>query len=116
MLEFYRELLKLRKTISALAQTDENRVAVNGHPNEKILAVERWRSEHRALMIANLGAVENSVALSLAQRHWRKIFDSAAPKWRGSGGALPDELDGGNVCQFTIGDHSVALYLTEDVS
>jgi hypothetical protein len=67
-------------------------------------------------MVANLGAAENSVAVSITQRHWRKAFDSAAPQWRGSGGVLPDELDGGNDCQFSIGAHSVVLYLTEDVS
>jgi maltooligosyltrehalose trehalohydrolase len=116
LLEFYRGLLKLRKTIPALAQTDKDRMAVNGYPKEKILAVERWCSEHRALMVANLGAAENSVAVSITQRHWRKAFDSAAPQWRGSAGVLPDELDGGNDCQFSIGAHSVVLYLTEDVS
>ncbi len=91
-------------------------MAVNGYPNEKILAVERWCSEHRALMVANLGAAENSVAVSITQRHWRKVFDSAAPQWRGSGSALPEEFDGGNDCQFSIAAHSVVLYLTEDVS
>ena len=116
LLEFYRELLKLRKTIPALAQTDKDRMAVTGYPNEKILAVERWCSEDRALMVANLGAADNFVAVSITQRHWRKVFDSAKPQWRGSGGALPDELDGGNDCQFSIAAHSVVLYLTEDVS
>ena len=116
LLEFYRGLLKLRKTIPALAQTDKDSMAVNGYPNEKILAVERWCREHRALMVANLGAAENSVAVSIAQRHWRKVFDSAARNWRGSGGALPDEIDVGSDGQFTIGAHSLALYLTEDVS
>jgi maltooligosyltrehalose trehalohydrolase len=115
LLEFYRELLRLRKTIPALAQTDKDSMAVGGHSNEKILAVERWCREHSALMIANVGAAENSVALPIAQRHWRKVLDSAASKWRGAGGALPDDLDGGKDCSFTIGAHSVALYLEENV-
>ena len=116
LLEFYRELIRLRKTILALARSDKDDLEVKDYPNEKVLAVERWCGEDRALMLAHVGVGEKSVRLSLARGRWRKVLDSGAPKWRGEGSALPDQFDGGTDFGFRIGAHTVALYRRENVS
>ena len=116
LLNFYRELIRLRKTIPALARSDKEGMNVQDWPSKKILACERWCDEDRALMLANTGAEKNSAPMVLAPGHWRKILDSAALTWRGAGSALPDELDGGSGHRFTIAPHAVALYRRENAS
>ncbi|MGH7854531.1 MAG: DUF3459 domain-containing protein, partial [Candidatus Binatia bacterium] len=114
LLEFYRQLIRLRKTIPALARSDKEQMTVRDFSSEKILAVERWCGEDRVLMLTNLGAAENSAAVPLAPGRWRKYLDSAAPRWRGAGSALADEIDGAKDRRFMIAPHTVALYRREN--
>jgi maltooligosyltrehalose trehalohydrolase len=113
LLEFYRELIRLRKTIPALACSDKEEMAVQGFPHEKILAVERRHAEDRVLVLANIGEGENSAPLILAAGRWRRILDSAEPSWRGPGSALADEFDGGREQQFRLTPSAVAVYRRE---
>ncbi|HEX9788452.1 MAG TPA: malto-oligosyltrehalose trehalohydrolase [Candidatus Binatia bacterium] len=114
LLDFYRELIRLRKTIAALARGDKDGMEVTGHSVEKILAVERWHGQDRALLLANLAGAERSVETPFAGGRWRKALDSAAPKWRGLGSALPDALEGGQPCRLTLGASTIALFRREN--
>ena len=116
LLEFYRELIGLRKRLPALARSDKNGMEVKGYSNEKVLAVERWRAEDRAFMLANLGDVETSVEVFSTGGHWRKILDSAASRWRGPGSPLADDFGGGKCCRVTLGAHTVALFRRENAA
>ena len=116
LLEFYRELISLRKSLPALARSDKDGMEVKGYSSEKILAVERWRAEDRVLMLANLGDLEKSVEVSPACGRWRKVLDSAASKWLGPGGTLADNFDGGKNCRVTLGAHTVALFRRENAT
>jgi maltooligosyltrehalose trehalohydrolase len=116
LLEYYRELIRLRKTIAALARSDKDSMEVKEYSNQKILAVERWCREDRALMLANPGEEKKSIDVPLTGGRWRKVLDSAAPTWRGDGAVLPEDVDGGKDCRFTIGAHNVGLYRRESVS
>jgi maltooligosyltrehalose trehalohydrolase len=110
LLEFYRELIALRKNLSALAHSDKDSMEVRDFSDAKILTVERWCGADRALMLANLGDSENSVELGLTMARWRKVLDSAAPAWRGAGSVLADNIAGGGNSRSTVGAHGIALY------
>ena len=116
LLEFYRELVRLRKTIPALARSDKQQMAVRDHSSEKILTVERWHGEDRVLMVANIGAGENSVTVPLESQRRRKVLDSAAPHWRGAGSTLADQLDSGKEHRLTIAPCAIALYRRESAA
>ena len=113
VLEFYRELIMLRKSVPALARANKDNMKVIGYSDEKILAVERWCGEDRALMLVNLRDDTSSIQLPLSAGRWRKIIDSAAPRWRGKGGTLPDVWDSGENLSLALGAHTVALYRRE---
>jgi maltooligosyltrehalose trehalohydrolase len=112
LLEFYRELITLRKTVPALARAVKDEMNVIGDSHEQVLAVERWCGEDRALLLAHLRDDTSSVQLPLPAGSWRKIIDSAAPKWRGKGATLLDVWHAGE--NLTIGPHTVALYRREE--
>jgi maltooligosyltrehalose trehalohydrolase len=113
LLEFYRELIHLRKVIPALARSDKEHMTVREFSSEKILVVERWWGQDRVFMVANLSDVERPADAALAVGHWRKAVDSSASKWRGPGSALSDGLDGGKDHRLTIAPSAIALYHRE---
>ncbi len=80
---------------------------------ESILTVERWCGEDRALMLANLSGVERPADVTLAAGRWHKAVDSSAPRWRGAGSALSDEIEGGKDHRFVIAPSTIALYHRE---
>jgi maltooligosyltrehalose trehalohydrolase len=116
LLQFYRELIRLRKTIPALGCADKDCMEVKGFSKANILLAERWCRDDRALMLANLSPVEESAKLWLADGRWRKVLDSGAAKWRGDGSALAEAVEGGNDYRFPMGAHNVALYRREHPS
>ncbi len=116
LLAFYRELISLRKSLPALAHAGKEGTEVKGYSNEKILAVERWCAEDRALMLANLGDVENSVEIFLGRGRWHRVLDSAAPRWHGRGSVLADNLGGGKNCRVALGAYTLALFRREDAA
>jgi maltooligosyltrehalose trehalohydrolase len=114
LLDFYRELLRLRKSVPAIAETDKESMSVTADAQEKTLAVERRRGGGRALLIANLGDSDGSIVLGGAPGGWRKVLDSAAPQWRGPGSALPEEFAGSQDCRLSLGARALALYCGEE--
>ena len=54
LLEFYRELIRLRKTLPALEHLAKESMEVVGCDHEKVLVVQRWHGTERALLVANL--------------------------------------------------------------
>jgi maltooligosyltrehalose trehalohydrolase len=116
LLDFYRELISLRKTIAALARADKDTMEVTGYSVAKILQVERWSDQDRALMLANLSDAKKSVEIRLADGTWRKRLDSAAPKWRGPGSLLPDTFAGGPAVRLSLGPSTIALFEPENLA
>jgi maltooligosyltrehalose trehalohydrolase len=114
LLDFYRELLRLRKSLPAIAETDKESMTVTADPQEKTLAVQRRRGGARALLIANLGDTDGSIVLGGAPGGWRKVLDSAAPQWRGPGSVLPEEFAGSQDCPLSLGARALALYCGEE--
>ena len=114
LLDFYRELLRLRKSVPAIAETDKESMTVTAGAQEKTLAVDRRCSGGRALLIANLGDADGSIVLGGAPGGWRKVLDSAAPQWRGPGSVLPEEFAGSQDCRLSLGARALALYRGEE--
>jgi maltooligosyltrehalose trehalohydrolase len=110
LLEFYRELIQLRKTLPGLKAPAKERVDVVDYPSEKVLAVQRRDGAARALLIANLSADKSTVAVVVPAGSWRKVLDSANENWRGPGSALPDEFFGEQEIRLTLMARSFGLW------
>lgn len=91
MFRFYREMLSLRKKHPVLATLNRKQVAVNHDSERKILTLYRWQNEHEMLAIMNFSQESQTVSLKYNEKHWKKLFDSADPKWTGPA-AAPDAL------------------------
>jgi maltooligosyltrehalose trehalohydrolase len=107
--EFYRDLIALRKNNSALRRLEKDKMKITAAADVGVLVAERWSETQRIALAANLNAVEASFAVCLPGGCWRKIFDSAEPKWQGGGSLLPDALDGELETRLTLAPRSFGV-------
>jgi maltooligosyltrehalose trehalohydrolase len=110
LLEFYRELIRLRKTLPALEHLAKESMEVASCDHDKVLVVQRWHGAERALLVANLHTDEVSFAITVDAGRWCKLIDSADEKWRGERSALPAEFDGGGNNRLTLLARSFGLF------
>lgn len=93
LVEFYRELIRLRRTLPGLAQPSKERMEVSAFEQEKILQVRRWSEKGEVLMVSNFSDQHQSVALKIPTGDWRKLLDSAEARWHGPGSSVPEVLN-----------------------
>ena len=115
-LKFYRELIRLRKKVAALNSLKADNMEVEGFEKERVIVVHRWQDEDLAFLIANLGAAQACVSLSVAGGHWRNVVDSADETWRGKGSLLPRDFCASAENQLALMPRSVALFVREKVA
>lgn len=115
LLDFYRELIRLRREIPALADLSKEKLDVRGNEEERLLVVQRWRKgdDAGALILFNFGRDDAVVAGELLpDGRWRKILDTADSRWRGPGTSLPVVLQREKGAPMRA--ESAAIYLKED--
>ena len=98
--DFYRELLRLRKTLPALAHLAKESVRATPLEDRNVLLVRRVPSDPgqaSPVLIVLAFADEKSepARLLLHEGPWRKILDSADERWGGPGGRIPDVVEEG---------------------
>lgn len=85
--EFYRELIRLRKTLPALAEPDASILRVNASDSENCLQVLRSCEQDELLMIFNFGDRPVRSFGKIPPGTWRVALNSADAMWMGPGAA-----------------------------
>jgi maltooligosyltrehalose trehalohydrolase len=110
---FYRELIRLRKSVPALRVLDKRRTQVRGFEEERVLFVRRWvhpfdhderdrrlgdrgAEGREVISVLNFGASPITQSLPFSEGRWRLLLDSASSRWAAPPveGALPRPKDG----------------------
>jgi maltooligosyltrehalose trehalohydrolase len=109
--DFYRELLRLRREIPALARLDKKSAEVLAYPDQKALLVRRWNGASRVFAVFNFDtrAVELSPPIPTGQ--WQKQLDSAETRWQGSGSQVPESLDSTGDALISIAGSAFCLFV-----
>jgi maltooligosyltrehalose trehalohydrolase len=106
MLDFYKHLVALRRTLPALSRPDKDNLEVYELP-DNVLYMRRRRDDSDVLVLFNFGS--DTVCFAVApEGGWKKIFDSSARKWAGPGALLPEEIVSRQ--EFSMAGRSVAVY------
>ncbi len=111
--DFYRELIRLRKTIPALAQLNKEDTEIRSYEKEKVLSLRRWNGADEAMAIFHFGEDEQSLTLSLPPGQWRKHLDSADKDWQGPGGSVSDRLVSNGMLAVTLPRYEIVLLSRE---
>jgi maltooligosyltrehalose trehalohydrolase len=110
LLEFYRELIRLRRRLSPLAYLSKENLEVRGLEKEKVLYARRWRGKEAVWMAFHFGQSGVSADVPLPGGSWRRQMDSEDEAWVGRGSLNPDPLlSDGNV-RLTLHPRSFVVY------
>ncbi|WP_213194526.1 malto-oligosyltrehalose trehalohydrolase [Desulfuromonas sp. AOP6] len=106
---FYRELLRLRRELPALAVLDKQALEVRTLPEQPVILLVRWQDGCRVLGLLHTG--QHTCVFPFPENGgcWRKLLDSAEGHWDGPGSLLPEQVNHGHV--VTMAPRSAALYV-----
>jgi maltooligosyltrehalose trehalohydrolase len=110
LLEFYREVIRVRKELPALSHVSRELLEVKGLERERVLVLRRWSDSEEAGAIFHFGRAEAALKVPLPQGHWHKLLDSAAAQWNGPGSGAPRMLDSDGEISLTLPPWSWVLY------
>lgn len=92
LVEFYGELIRIRKALPALALLSKEHMQVAGYEKEQVLFVRRSSGDDEVFMAFHFGAGEVSLSTPLPAGRWRKLLDSEDKRWQGDGSSVPEVL------------------------
>lgn len=95
LLALYREFLRLRRSVPALARLDRDGLEMASDEAKRLLWVRRKAGESQAVLALHFGKKEALASSPLGQGTWSKVLDSADRKWAGPGSPTPESLKGG---------------------
>ncbi len=106
LLDFYRRLIKLRKSIPNF--TNRKSLAVRTLPAKQILLWHRRFGNRQIQCLMNFSESEQNLKMYAPHFGWIKILDSADKKWEGPGPQLPNAVGGKQ--QVLMPPFSVAVF------
>lgn len=92
LLEFYRQLIRLRREIPALSVSDERDFEVSGMEKERVIFLRRWQNESSVFCIFNFNTLDVQVNVDVPQGPWEKVIDSSDTKWNGPDSSMPERI------------------------
>ena len=107
---FYRELLRLRRELPALARLDNaSLTATLIAPT--VLELRRWCDSNRTIVWMNFAAELATVTVALDAGSWSKQLDANDVAWGGDGSSLPMQwADGALSNSLVLPPYAVVVY------
>lgn len=108
--EFYKELIRLRKTLSASACGAWERMEISDFDRERTLCLRRWRDLEETVTIFHFSETPCELWFRLSAGKWIKKMDSAESRWNGPGSEVPSELVSEGEIRLRLNPFSVVLF------
>jgi maltooligosyltrehalose trehalohydrolase len=89
---FYQELLRLRRDMSALANLDKDAMEVIPFTNQKVLLVRRWDASGQVLIVHHFDRIAADIKVTIPEGNWRTVLDSNEERSQGGGGTTAAAL------------------------
>jgi maltooligosyltrehalose trehalohydrolase len=107
---FYKELIRLRKTLAPLAFLSKEQMEIVSSEDEKTILLRRWKEEEEVFMVFNFSRSETRVDLPVPAGPWRKQFDSEDERWYGNGSWIPDPLQSSGTLRLSLKAQAFILF------
>ena len=108
----YRELLRLRREVPALARLSRTDIEVTADETQGVLMVRRWTERDEALAVFSTGQAAASVVVPGGRPRLKRI-DSSDERWGGSGTVIPDAFGEGLEAKLEMKPRSFVLLTGE---
>jgi len=93
LLEFYKELIRLRKEMLPLSCLSKDTQEVLGYEESEVLFIRRWKGDNEVETVFNFADNDVLITLPVPAGSWKKRLDSAEQNWLGNGSAMPEQLN-----------------------
>lgn len=110
LLDFYKELIRLRHTFPALKLLSKDHMEVAGHEKDKILLVRRWSADNEVFMAFHFGNDVAPLTVAAREGRWNKVLDSTEHRWQGNGPAVPGRLQSEGEVTLSLGPKAFVLF------
>jgi maltooligosyltrehalose trehalohydrolase len=112
--EFYKELIHLRRELSALPHDTRERMEICEFYRQRTLLVRRWYDLAKVVTIFHFSPTASDLSFPTAAGEWVKALDSAEPRWNGPGSAVPSRIMSDGEVTLRVNPYSFVL-LSRDV-
>jgi maltooligosyltrehalose trehalohydrolase len=109
LLDFHRELIRLRTEIPALSNLSMKQMEVRELVKGQALWVRRWHRGSQALLALNFDEADVAMSVPLSAGRWKRAMDSAETRWKGKGSGLPAEVESSGEVDLVLRSKSVVL-------
>jgi maltooligosyltrehalose trehalohydrolase len=97
LLEFHRELIRLRRSRPAFRSLSKNKMDVFSLEDDRVLIVRRWESSDEVVIIFNFNDKPVRPGARLPHGSWNAVLNSSEQRWMGQGKTLPNEIAAASV-------------------
>jgi maltooligosyltrehalose trehalohydrolase len=111
--ELYKELMRLRRELPALASLSKERTEVSGNEKDHVLRLRRWKEHDDVLAVFNFGDSPANVMLDARESSWRKLLDSEDERWLGGGSSVAGMLQPDVDTTVTLSPKAFVLFARE---
>jgi len=108
LLNFYRELIHLRKTVPSLSHPERDCCSIGSEAGKKIITIQRWKDSSHTLIILNFNKTDITIGNPAGGKKWEKVLVSSDEIWDGPGSSLPSSIAADE--EVLIRAKSFALY------
>jgi maltooligosyltrehalose trehalohydrolase len=106
---FYQEVLRLRRSLPALAHLDKSALEVSVFTDAKTVCARRWAQESQVLLVLHFSQEKKQLTVPLVRGHWRKSLDSSERRWGGLRNNTQETWEGPGEVQLTLDPWSFQL-------
>ncbi len=113
LMDFYRELIRLRRAIPALRHPSMSRQEIVSFEEAGQLLVHRWHQSDRIALLLSLTRDVSRMATPMPEGRWRKVLDSSDIRWLGPGTQVADIVQSDGEVTIEMAPFSLVLFHTE---
>ncbi|MGG7665531.1 malto-oligosyltrehalose trehalohydrolase [Dyadobacter sp. BHUBP1] len=110
MLNYYKELISIRKSQPPLRIPNRREVSVEHNTESKVIVLRRRHGTHEVVCLMNFSSREQSVEMPADASHWYKLLGSSDLKWGGSQ-EMPGQVSSGSA--LVLSPESITLYTNQ---
>lgn len=110
MLDFYKELLALRRSFPFLSNLDKDAQEIVLFEESRTIFVQRGNESGMGYIVFHFGEDKESLTLPFLKGSYQKVLDSEDPRWGGRGGQLPERFLSEGETELSLPPLTVALY------
>ncbi|MGH9674512.1 MAG: DUF3459 domain-containing protein, partial [Bryobacteraceae bacterium] len=110
LLDYYRNLLRLRRDVAALAHLRKEDMSVSADEDARVLVVRRWHNKDEVVLILCFSETEVTVEAPMPAGRWVKVLDSTDRAWGGSGAEAAEATESPGSVELGLRPRSALLY------